>query len=175
MLSGQDRERDIAGTGVAAYEAMRKLGLVATLGIVLASSGCVAAPVLAPAAFSAGGDLVKAGTVRLGGATYRTFSLPLGDVHQATRKTLDGLGFPPPEEKTDEKRVILYAQGLDRTVRIDLLPITSGMTQMRVFVRKNTLGKDLATASELVAQTELRLAPAEDRLAHRRVSERRSR
>lgn len=130
---------------------------------------------LAPAAFSAGGDLVKAGTVRLGGATFRTFSLPMAEVHQATRKTLDGLGFPPPEEKTDEERVILHAHGRDRTVRIDLVPITAAMTQMRVFVRKNTLGKDPATASELVAQIELRLAPAEERLTQRRVSERRSR
>jgi len=137
-------------------------------------SGCVAAPILAPAAFSAGGDLVKAGTVRLGGATYRTFGLPLAEVHQATRKTLDGLGFPPPEEKTVEERVILYAQGVDRTVRIDLQPITPGMTQMRVFVRKKSFAKDLATASELVAQTELRLAPADERQAQRRVSDRRS-
>ena len=129
---------------------------------------------LAPAAFSAGGDLVKAGTVRLGGATFRTFGLPLTDVHQATRTTLAGLGFPPPEEKTVDERVILTAQGVDRTVRIDLQPITSSMTQMRVFVRKKSFAKDLATASELVAQTELRLAPAEERQVHRRVSDRRA-
>ena len=156
------------------YDAMRILGLVVALGIGLFSSGCVAAPLLAPAAFSAGGDLVKAGTVRLGGATYRTFSLPLAEVHQATQKTLDGLGFPQLEEKTVEERVILYAHGVDRTVRIDLQPITPAMTQMRVFVRKKTFAKDLATASELLAQTELSLAPAEDRQAHRRVSDRRS-
>jgi len=154
---------------------MRRFGLVVALALALPSSGCIAAPVLAPAAFSAGGDLVKAGTVRLGGATFRTFSLPLAEVHQATRKTLDGLGFPEPEENIVEERVILYAHGVDRTVRIDLQPITPSMTQMRVLVRKKMLAKDLATASELVAQTELRLAPAEERQAQRRVSARRSR
>jgi len=122
--------------------------------IALALSGCVAAPMLAPAAFSAGGDLVKAGTVRLGGATFRTFSAPIAEVYQATRTTLDGLGFAKPEEEMDEERVILHVKGVDRSVRIDLQPIAGSMTQMRVFVRKSTLGKDLATASELVAQTE---------------------
>ena len=153
---------------------MRKPGLVLALGIVLLSSGCIAAPVIAPAALSAGGDLVKAGTVRLGGATYRTFSLPLAEVYQATRKTLDGLGFPPPEEKIVEEHVTLYAQGVDRTVRVDLSPITGSMTQMRVFVRKKSLAKDLATASEVLAQTERRLASAEERQVQRRLSERRS-
>ena len=75
------------------------------MGIAFLLTGCVAAPMLAPAAFSAGGDLVKAGTVRLGGATYRTFSLPLAEVHQATRKTLDGLGFAPPDEGQAQRRV----------------------------------------------------------------------
>jgi hypothetical protein len=154
---------------------MRRLSLVTALAAILASPGCVAAPMLVPAAFSAGGDLVKAGTVRLGGATFRTFSLPLAEVQQATRKTLESLGFPEPEVKTDEERVVLYAHGTDRTVRVDLQPITASMTQMRVFVRKKTFVKDLATASELVAQTELRLAPALERQAHRRISDRRSR
>jgi hypothetical protein len=153
---------------------MRRFGSVAALGIALLSSGCIAAPALAPAALSAGGDLVKAGTVRLGGATFRTFSRPLADVYQATRKTLDGLGFPAPEEKMVEERVVLYVQGVDRTVRIDLQPVTGSMTQMRVLVRKNTFAKDLATASEVVAQTELRLAPADERQVQRRLGERRS-
>lgn len=143
------------------------LGAVATLVTALALSGCVAAPMLAPAAFSAGGDLVKAGTVRLGGATFRTFSAPLADVYQATRKTLDDLGFPKPDEEMAEERVILHAKGVDRTVRIDLQPITGSMTQMRVFVRKATLGKDPATASELVAQIEQTLTPAGDARAGR--------
>src|SRR5262245_44978962 len=102
---------------------MRTPGIVVALGVALLSSGCVA-PMLAPAAFSAGGDLVRAGTVRLGGATYRTFSLPLADVRRATLTTLESLGFPEPVEQTVEERMVLRAQGIDRTVRIDLQPIT---------------------------------------------------
>lgn len=65
---------------------------------------------------------------------------------------------------------MLRLSAIDRTVRIDLQPITGAMTQMRVMVRNGTLGKDLATASELVAQTELVLEPpADQRQAQRRV------
>jgi hypothetical protein len=155
---------------------MRVLGILAVLAVAFALAGCVAVPALAPAALSAGGDLVKVGTVHVGGATYRTFGVPLSELYHATRKTLDGLGFAPPEEESKEERVTLYARAIDRTVRIDLQPITGAMTQMRVFVRKETLGKDLATASELVAQTELRLAPQiEPSQTGRKLSARKSR
>ena len=151
------------------------VGLFVVLAGGLALSGCVALPALAPAAVSAGGDLVKAGTVYMGGATYRTFSVPLSELYRATRKTLDGLGFEPPEEESVEERVTLRARGVDRTVRIDLQPITGSMTQMRVFVRKATFSKDLATASEVVAQTEQVLAPpADPRQTRRKVSDRRA-
>jgi hypothetical protein len=153
---------------------MRVLSLVTTAVALVALSGCVALPAVAPAAFSAGGDLVKAGTVRMGGATFRTFSAPLSDVYHASRKTLDSLGFGPPEEEGNGDRVTLIAQGLDRTVRIDLQPITGALTQMRVFVRKETLGKDLATASEIVAQAEQELIPPEPRQAQKN-GERRAR
>jgi hypothetical protein len=146
---------------------MRVLSLGTLLVALAALSGCVALPIVAPAAFSAGGDLVKAGTVRMGGATFRTFSAPLSEVYHATRKTLDSLGFGPPEEEGTEEKVTLIAQGLDRTVRIDLQPITGALTQMRVFVRKESLGKDPATASEIVAQAEQVLLPADPRQAQR--------
>jgi hypothetical protein len=153
---------------------MRVFRVFALFAVAFALSGCVALPALAPAALSAGGDLVKAGTVHMGGATYRTFGVSLSQLYHATRTTLDGLGFAPPEEESKEERVTLYARAIDRTVRIDLQPITGAMTQMRVTVRKEMLGKDLATASELVAQTELVLASRVDqRQPQRKISDRR--
>jgi hypothetical protein len=155
---------------------MRTLILLALLALGATVSGCVALPVVAPAAMSAGGDLVKAGTVRtFGGATFRTFGVPLSELYAATRTTLDRLGFARPDEESVEERVTLHVAALDRSIRIDLQPITGGMTQMRVFVRKNMMGKDLATASELVAQVELTLEPSGERLAQRKVSDRRAR
>jgi hypothetical protein len=153
-------------------DAMRNLGLVVTLAVAMLSAGCIAAPALAPAALSAGGDLVKAGAVRLGGSTFRTFSLPLAEVRPAVKSTLEVLGFPAPSEEAGEERTVLHAEGVDRTVRIDLQPITPVMTQVRVSVRKSTLGQDPATASELIARIEQKLAPAEARQARRKVSER---
>jgi len=136
---------------------------LALLAAAVCLSGCVAAevPVVAPAAVSAGGDLVKAGTAHsFGGAVFRTFSVPLPELYDATRQTLARLGFEPAEEKRDEDRVSLRAHAVDRTVRIDLQPVTPGLSQMRVFVRKATFGKDPATASEVVTQTENVLADA---------------
>ncbi len=149
--------------------------LSALLVVSVVLSGCVALPLMAPAAASAGGDLVKTGTVRtFGGATQRTFSVPLSEAYAATRQTLDRLGFAPPEEKSKDERVTLYAYGIDRTVRIDLMPVTGDMTQMRVFVRKGNFGKDVATASELVTQTEQVLnPPTAERAAQRSVNGRR--
>ncbi len=142
---------------------MYRLDRLALLAAALCLSGCVAAavPLVAPAAVSAGGDLVKAGTSHsFGGAVFRTFSVPLPELYDATRQTLARLGFEPAEEKRDKDRVSLRAHAVDRSVRIDLQPITPGMSQMRVFVRKATFGKDPATASEVVTQTENVLADA---------------
>jgi len=131
---------------------------------------------MAPAAVSAGGDLVKEGTVRtFGGATQRTFSVSVSELYAATRQTLDRLGFGPPEEKSKDERVTLHAYGIDRNVYIDLIPVTGEMTQMRVFVRKDTFGKDVATASELVTQTEHTLnPPTAERAAQRSAVGRRA-
>jgi len=155
---------------------MQTFALIVVLVIGVALSGCVALPAIAPAAMSAGGDLVKAGTVRtFGGATQRTFSVPLSELYAATRQTLDRLGFGPPEEQNKDERVTLYAYAIDRAVRIDLMPITGEMTQMRVFVRKGNLGKDVATASELVTQTERVLnPPTAERAAQRKLGDRRT-
>jgi len=71
--------------------------------------------------------------------------------------------------------VTLHVRGIDRSVRIDLQPITGGMTQMRVFVRTEKLGKDLATSSELVAQVEQTLEPSSERTAQRKLGDRRAR
>src|SRR5438309_537777 len=121
---------------------MQTFSLIVVLVASATLSGCVALPALAPAAMSAGEDLVKAGTVRtFGGATQRTFSASLSEVYDVTRQTLDRLGFGPPEEKSKDERVTLYAYAIDRTVRIDLMPITGEMTQMRVSVRKGNFGK----------------------------------
>ena len=129
------------------------------LGALPALSGCAALPALAPAALNGAGDLVKAGTVRMGNATVRTFSLPLADVYDVTRRTMNGLGFAELQEEMVEERVILRGQAVDRTIRIDLQPITGAMTQMRVAVRKKTLSHDLATASELVERIDQALEP----------------
>lgn len=145
---------------------MRTSSLLVVLAVAFTGSGCVALPIVAPAAMSTGGDLVKEGTARtMGGATFRTFDASLSALYAATRKTLDRLGFPPPAEESVAEHVTLRAQGIDRAVRIDLIPITGELTQMRVFVRKDNFGKDVATASAVVSQIELALSGSDARAA----------
>jgi hypothetical protein len=141
---------------------MSRMLLVVAAVLTLPGCAAIALPAIAPAAVNAGGSLAKAGTAHtFGGATYRTFSAPLDEVYDATRQTLARLGFSPAEEEGTRAHVTLRTLATDRKVRIDLQPLTPGMTQMRVFVRTEMLGKDVATASELVAQTELLLVPDE--------------
>lgn len=141
--------------------ARRSVALVLlVLGPPVLLSGCatLAIPTVGSAAVGASGDALKAGaSYTFGGWTYRTFSAPLVGVYGAARQTLARLDFPPPEEEIAEERVSLVTSAIDRTVQIDLRPITPAMTQLRVRVRMAHLGKDPSTSSELVAQTEATL------------------
>jgi hypothetical protein len=140
------------------------------VGLALVASslgGCVAlaAPAMGPA-LSAGGDVLRAGAAHtLGGASYRTFGAPLVEVYGAVHRTLARLEFSPPDEEIREEDVRLSTVGIRRSVRIELHPITPALTQMRVFVRGARLGKDPATASEIVAQIERTLAGAPSALS----------
>ena len=137
---------------------MRAGLLPAVLLAALAAGGCVAAaiPAVAPA-IGAGGNAANSAGV-FGGATSRTFAVRLPELYRATRQTLTRLGFGDPDEEFVQERVRLEVLGIDRAVRIELRPITEALTQMRVSVRTGMLGKDAATAAELVAQTEMMLA-----------------
>ena len=121
-----------------------------------AASGCVALPAIGAAAASGGASsVVKAGTdYTLGGATARTFSAPLNEVHDVTLGTLQRLGVKvTEEEKTPDGVAVLRGEAIDRTVRVTLEPVTSAMTRVTVGVRAG-MGRDRATAAELLVQTE---------------------
>jgi uncharacterized protein DUF3568 len=136
------------------------LAVTATLGV----GGCaaIAVPAIGAAALSSGvGSLVKSGTeYTLGGVAYRTFPGSLRDVYAAVRTTFSKLEFEEPDEKINEERVRLQYAGIGREVRVDLMPITPGITQMRMIVRKEFIGKDRATASAILDEIADALKPA---------------
>lgn len=131
--------------------------------LLLGLQGCAALALpVGTAAVSAGtGSLVEAGaSYTMGGATYRTFPVPLADLYGAVRMTLARLGFAAPRERIDRERVLLEVDGIDRSLELTLQPITPALTQLAVAVRRAALGRDPATASELIARTEAALADA---------------
>jgi hypothetical protein len=135
--------------------------------VCLATQGCalLAVPAVGSAVSGGMGGIARAGAARVGGATARTFSASLPVVYGAVRATLNRLEFAPPEEEFDQEHVTLRTAGIERDVRIDLQPITPAITQVRVQVKRNLLSRDLATATELVAQVAEALEPDGQRLA----------
>ena len=145
--------------------ASRRLAALLVI-VALGLSGCVA---LAPAALSSaalsGGasSLAKAGTeFTMSGGAARTFSSPLKDVYEAVHETFQRLEITVTEESFDGGEVEIHGVAIDRTFAVKLEPITPTLTQMKLTVRAHAIGKDRATAAELISQTEqvLRLAPA---------------
>jgi hypothetical protein len=130
--------------------------LVALAG--LAQTGCagVALPALGAAALSGGvGSVVKAGTeYSLLGTAHRTFSLPLDELAPTVRATLERLQFSLDETRVDGADLIVEASGIDREVRLRLVPITPAMTRLTVIVRTDLVRRDRATITELLAQVE---------------------
>lgn len=128
-----------------------KTGLL-LIGIVLLQ-GCAAV------ALTAGGIAAGAGVNHtLGGIAYKTVVAPIPNTRLATLKTLSRMEIDVlQDEETDDGWLIL-ADAHDRNVNIQLERLTPSTTRMRVTVdRKNSLLKDQATATEIIAQSVQRL------------------
>jgi|SRR5262245_1230052 len=131
----------------------------------LSWSGCAAiaippAAVGAAAVSGGAGGLVKAGTeYTMAGTAYRTFSSPVKDVYEAVHETFERLQITPTHESFESGEVTIHAAAIDRKLTIKLDPITPALTRMKLNVRQHGIGKDRATASEIIGQVEQRLRP----------------
>ena len=109
------------------------------------------------------GGLVKAGTeYTLAGAAYRTFSASVKDVYEAVHETFHRLEITLSEESFEGGEVTIRGVTIDRKFSVKLDPITPTLTRMKLTVSQHGIGRDRATAAEIIAQTELwlRSAPA---------------
>ena len=135
---------------------------VVLLASTLALDGCAALPlaVVGGAALQAGGGaVVKAGTeYTASGAVYRTFTIPIADVHAAILETFRRTQLTVAEDEPVKKGQRLVGRAEHRTVKVELVWLTPSLTSMQLVVKRNLLASDRATASELVAQTEQMLA-----------------
>ncbi|MBI3517235.1 MAG: DUF3568 family protein [Proteobacteria bacterium] len=90
----------------------------------------------------------------LSGITYKTFTAPLGEVRQASLKTLRQMDMTVTDDRAGEGGWIIQAAATERTIDIELEKLTPNTTRMRCAVDKGGIFfKDAATATEIVTQT----------------------
>lgn len=129
----------------------------------LGLQGCAAIPLamVGGSALSTGGEaVVKAGTsYAADGTAYRTFALPIADVHGAVLEALQRTDVGVKREKTSKDgQISLDGTAEHRKIRLRLTPFTGTLTGMEISVKRNVLASDKATASELLGQVEQVLA-----------------
>jgi hypothetical protein len=144
------------------HKLLSNFAAAAALAGIVAQQGCAAIPlaaVVGPVLDAGGGVLLKTGTeYTASGTAYRTFTLPLHDVHagvlEAFRRTQ--VTIKQDEVSAKDEQVVGLLQ--HRVVYVRLTPLTPVLTSMELAVKRNLLASDKATTSELLAQTESVLA-----------------
>ena len=126
--------------------------------LAMTASGCaaLALPAIGTSVMgNAAGGAAKAGVERtMSGAMYRTFSAPLADVRDAVRQS-----FRDREIQISEDDLLIgggakiKGEALHRHITVRLEPVTPALTRLKLVVRHGLIGRDPATASELIEQT----------------------
>jgi hypothetical protein len=138
----------------------RALSLIVVLGSLVALQGCAAVGITGAAAGVAmvqggTGAIVRAGTeYKSGGVIYRTFALPVEDVHAATLSTLSQLEATLRTDELTDEGMKVVAAAAARKIEIRFERLTPVMTRLRLVVKNGLFSRDASTASEILAQTE---------------------
>ena len=123
------------------------------LPLALTLTGCT--PAMQPIAVAlAGAGTSTAMGHSLNGTAYRTFTAPLADVKAASLDTLSAMGIRVDGFQTLDDGELIRGSSSRRAVEIELEPISSKATRMRVAAKDGGLFYDAATATEIVLQTE---------------------
>ena len=118
-------------------------------------SGCIAA---ATSAAGMGGS--AAITHTMNGITYRTFTAPPTKVRLATIRALERMQIKLVSDNMQDKTNIrlVTAKTSERKIEIQLEPISTNTTRMRVIAKKgNGIFYDASTAEEIIQQTKISL------------------
>jgi hypothetical protein len=132
--------------------------IVLLLAVATTSSGCVA-PLLPILTAGAEGALKAGSSSMSGGVAYRTFTLPAYQVVTGARLTLQRMDLTVLKDDFDGERHKISAEATDRIVRVTVERVTPAVSRLGVAVYRHRLFKDLATSSEIIAQTEETLNP----------------
>lgn len=139
----------------------RKIHIPMLMVSILLLQGCAAA------ALTAGGIAAGVGVNHtLSGITYKTVIAPLPNTRLAALKTLNRMEVDIKQDEETEDGWLITADAADRDINIQLESLTASTTRMRVTVDKNnSLLKDRATATEIIAQSVQRLEQDQQRTA----------
>jgi hypothetical protein len=88
------------------------------------------------------------------GTAYRTFTHTLEEVKAATLDTLSLMGIRVDSFQSSGQGEVISGAAIERTVEVELEPISSRATRMRVVTKNGAIFYDAATAAEIVMQTE---------------------
>jgi Protein of unknown function (DUF3568) len=94
------------------------------------------------------------------GVAYRTFTAPADTVKQASLDALERMGLTLDSTATFEGGEVIYARSINRTIEIEVEPISAKATRVRIAAKNGSIFYDNATAYEIVAQTERLLGSA---------------
>lgn len=130
---------------------MSRMAWHGVTGILLAGlmTGCMP---LGVTALGVGGSTAVSHT--LNGITYRTFTASSGKVKHAALTALSRMEIKLVSTTKQDKTEILNATASGRTIQIQLEPLTSNTTRMRVTATNGGFIYDSATATEIILQTE---------------------
>jgi len=94
-------------------------------------------------------------THAINGITYRTFTASSSKVRVATLSALSRMQIKVVSENMQDKSNIrlVSAKTSDRTIEIQIEPISTNTTRMRVTAKSSVFSYDSATAEEIIQQT----------------------
>ena len=127
-------------------------GHLAALALAAGLGGCSLATQPLAVALAGAGTSSAIGH-SLNGTAYRTFTATLEEVKAASLDTLSAMGIRIDSFETVENGELITGSAIRRTVEIELEPISSRATRMRVITRGGIFF-DGSTATEIVMQTE---------------------
>ncbi|HWH76195.1 MAG TPA: DUF3568 family protein [Candidatus Binatus sp.] len=90
----------------------------------------------------------------LDGIAYRTFTVPLPQVENATRTALGRMGIRVDSTAKIDQGKAIHATSNDREIEIELEMVSAKTTRIRTVAKQGIFFKDRATATEIIIQTE---------------------
>lgn len=90
----------------------------------------------------------------LSGIAYKTFSVSENELRFAALKTLHRMDIKVVKDEKAAENHVIMAEAADRSIEIELEPLTRLTTRMRVVANMGAFFlKDAATATEIILQT----------------------